>query len=62
MEWMVGESPTNLISVSTGNSTEYSDRQKEDAKRRLLDLVSKQKSNYPFLSLHCVKILKNLDV
>lgn len=41
MEWMVGESPTDLISVSTGNSTEYSDRQKVDAKRRLLDLVNK---------------------
>ncbi|MCI91120.1 putative aarF domain-containing protein kinase chloroplastic-like, partial [Trifolium medium] len=42
MEWMVGESPTDLLSVSTGNSTgevsEYSDRQNVDAKRRLLDL------------------------
>lgn len=43
MEWVVGESPTDLVSVSTGNSRgnvpEYSERQKVDAKRRLLDLV-----------------------
>lgn len=47
MEWMVGESPTDLISVSTGNSvgnvSEYSERNKVDAKRRLLDLVCKHK-------------------
>jgi aarF domain-containing kinase len=46
MEWMVGESPTDLLSASTGNSTGevsgYSDRQNVDAKRRLLDLVHKQ--------------------
>ncbi|KAK2404138.1 protein ACTIVITY OF BC1 COMPLEX KINASE 3, chloroplastic [Trifolium repens] len=45
MEWMVGESPTDLLSASTGNSTGevsgYSDRQNVDAKKRLLDLVSK---------------------
>ncbi|XP_027367938.1 uncharacterized protein LOC113873812 [Abrus precatorius] len=45
MEWMVGESPTDLLSLSTGNSvgnvSEYSERQKVDAKRRLLDLVNK---------------------
>ncbi|XP_061347044.1 uncharacterized protein LOC133292630 isoform X2 [Gastrolobium bilobum] len=46
MEWMVGESPTDLLSVSTessvsGNVSEYSERQKIDAKRRLLDLVNK---------------------
>lgn len=45
MEWMVGESPTDLLSVSTGNSVDnvsaYSERQKLDAKRRLLDLVCK---------------------
>ncbi|KAK7279667.1 hypothetical protein RJT34_24723 [Clitoria ternatea] len=45
MEWMVGESPTDLLSISTENSvrnvSEYSERQKADAKRRLLDLVNK---------------------
>ncbi|KAJ1406418.1 UbiB domain, partial [Sesbania bispinosa] len=45
MEWMVGESPTDLLSLSTGNPvgnvSEYSERQKVDAKRRLLDLVNK---------------------
>ncbi|XP_047166084.1 uncharacterized protein slr1919 [Vigna umbellata] len=45
MEWMVGESPTDLLSVTAGNTvgnvSEYSERQKLDAKRRLLDLVSK---------------------
>ncbi|KAL6498253.1 hypothetical protein OROGR_028650 [Orobanche gracilis] len=45
MEWVVGESPTDLVSVSTGNSAgnvpEYSERRKVDAKRRLLDLVNK---------------------
>lgn len=52
MEWMVGESPTDLLSVTAGNSvgnvSEYSERQKLDAKRRLLDLVCKQKCNHPF--------------
>lgn len=45
MEWMVGESPTELLSVSaaksTGEVSEYSERQKLDAKRRLLDMVNK---------------------
>ncbi|KAL9419021.1 hypothetical protein AB3S75_036888 [Citrus x aurantiifolia] len=45
MEWMVGESPTDLISLSTGSSVDgsstHSDRQKLDAKWRLLDLVNK---------------------
>ncbi|KAE9618377.1 putative cadmium-transporting ATPase [Lupinus albus] len=45
MEWMVGESPTDLLSLSTGNSiedvSEYSERQKVDAKKRLLDMVNK---------------------
>lgn len=43
MEWMVGESPTDLVSVSTESSVDngsaYSERQRFDAKRRLLDLV-----------------------
>lgn len=47
MEWMVGESPTELLSVSaaksTGEVSEYSERQKLDAKRRLLDMVCKPK-------------------
>lgn len=51
MEWMVGESPTDLFSVSTGKVSEYSDRQRVDAKRRLLDMVHKHKCNYPFLYL-----------
>ncbi|KAK7379773.1 hypothetical protein VNO78_34292 [Psophocarpus tetragonolobus] len=45
MEWMVGESPTDLLSVTAGDSvgsvSEYSEKQKLDARRRLLDLVSK---------------------
>jgi beta-lactam-binding protein with PASTA domain len=65
MEWMVGESPTDLLSVSTGNSTgeisEYSDRPNVDAKRRLLDLVRKQICIYPFLSSRRAKILNILD-
>ena len=43
MEWMVGENPTDLVSVSTESSVDngsaYSERQRFDAKRRLLDLV-----------------------
>lgn len=43
MEWIVGESPTDLLAITAGNSVNqlstYSDRQKIDAKRRLLDLV-----------------------
>lgn len=45
MEWMVGESPTDLLEVSTSNAMvggcAYSEEQIFDAKRRLLDLVSK---------------------
>ncbi|KAK4578846.1 hypothetical protein RGQ29_028791 [Quercus rubra] len=45
MEWIIGESPTDLLSVSTGNSIDhgsrYTERQQFDAKRRLLDLVNK---------------------
>ena len=43
MEWIVGESPTDLVSVSSGSSTDdsstYTERQRLDSKRRLLDLV-----------------------
>lgn len=40
MEWISGDSPTDLLSVSTGKpNSPYSERQKVDAKRRLLDLV-----------------------
>ncbi|XP_030544787.2 uncharacterized protein slr1919 isoform X3 [Rhodamnia argentea] len=42
MEWMVGESPTDLLEVSTSNAVVggyvYSEKQIFDAKRRLLDL------------------------
>ncbi|KAI4351279.1 hypothetical protein L6164_005655 [Bauhinia variegata] len=45
MEWMIGESPTDLLSLSTRESVEEVsvslERQKADAKRRLLDLVNK---------------------
>lgn len=45
MEWMGGESPTDLLLVATGstvgNSLTHSERQKLDAKRCLLDLVCK---------------------
>ncbi|KAB2598081.1 aarF domain-containing protein kinase [Pyrus ussuriensis x Pyrus communis] len=46
MEWIVGESPTDLLSVSAAGSpvesgSTYSERQILDAKRRLLDLVKK---------------------
>ncbi|RAL43708.1 hypothetical protein DM860_014209 [Cuscuta australis] len=45
MEWMVGESPTNLISISSkepvGHHSACSDQLQKDAKRRLLDLVNK---------------------
>lgn len=62
MEWMVGESPTDLLSVTAGNTvgnvSEYSERQKLDAKRRLLDLVCKQKCNYPlFVFTLCKSIV-----
>ncbi|KAI4302337.1 hypothetical protein MLD38_038094 [Melastoma candidum] len=45
MEWMVGESPTELLSISSPESilqgSIYSEKQICDAKRRLLDLVNK---------------------
>ncbi|KAL5710076.1 hypothetical protein ACHQM5_020683 [Ranunculus cassubicifolius] len=45
MEWVVGESPNDLFSVSTRSLSDYdsghSDRQQIEAKKRLLDLVSK---------------------
>ncbi|KAK4778322.1 hypothetical protein SAY87_018509 [Trapa incisa] len=45
MEWMAGESPTDLISISNGESTydgaSYSEKQKLEARGRLLDLVNK---------------------
>lgn len=43
MEWMVGERPTDLLSVTTSSSKHSSkdlERQKVDAKRRLLDRSS----------------------
>ncbi|XP_043814421.1 uncharacterized protein slr1919 isoform X3 [Manihot esculenta] len=46
MEWVIGESPTNLLSLSTGDTvdqdSEYSERHKIEAKRRLLDLEEKK--------------------
>lgn len=45
MEWMVGESPSDLIYVSSkdsvDNGSNYLERQRSDARRRLLDLVNK---------------------
>ncbi|GAB2286797.1 hypothetical protein Dimus_021192 [Dionaea muscipula] len=45
MEWIVGENPKDLLLVSIGNfpaqCREYSQKQKLDAKQRLLDLVNK---------------------
>ncbi|KAL0711001.1 hypothetical protein Bca4012_017979 [Brassica carinata] len=44
MEWMVGESPTDLQSITTGyseNDTQSHERYKMEARRRLLDLVNK---------------------
>ncbi|XP_057476620.1 uncharacterized protein LOC130764404 [Actinidia eriantha] len=45
MEWMVGENPRDLIDMSTTEAIDhcssYSKRQQSDARRRLLDLVSK---------------------
>lgn len=44
MEWMVGESPTDLMTMSTkdsvGHHSTHSERLQNDAKHRLLDLVS----------------------
>lgn len=43
MEWVIGESPTNLLSLSTGDTvdqdSEYSERHKIEAKRRKSTLV-----------------------
>jgi len=42
MEWMVGESPTDLLAISSGYSdhdNESHEKQKIEARRRLLDLV-----------------------
>ncbi|TYH00150.1 hypothetical protein ES288_A10G251500v1 [Gossypium darwinii] len=45
MEWMAGESSTDLLSITKSSSikhgSKYLERQKVDAKRRLLDLVNK---------------------
>ncbi|KAM7274292.1 hypothetical protein ACFE04_028956 [Oxalis oulophora] len=45
MEWMNGDNPKDLLLISTDNSSsddlKYSESQKSDAKRRLLDLASK---------------------
>ncbi|XP_030488656.2 uncharacterized protein LOC115705459 [Cannabis sativa] len=45
MEWIVGDSPTQLLSVSTGNSDDnwlsYTEKQRFEAKGRLLDMVNK---------------------
>ncbi|CAL9236143.1 unnamed protein product [Arabidopsis halleri] len=44
MEWMVGESPTDLLAISSGYSdhdNESHEKQKMEARRRLLDLVNK---------------------
>ncbi|XP_022986787.1 uncharacterized protein LOC111484434 [Cucurbita maxima] len=42
MEWISGDSPTDLLTISTEKtSSAYSERQKVDAKRHLLDLVNK---------------------
>ncbi|KAL7228702.1 hypothetical protein ACSBR2_007412 [Camellia fascicularis] len=45
MEWMVGDSPRDLIDIAAAESIDhgssYSKRQQIDAKRRLLDLVNK---------------------
>jgi hypothetical protein len=42
MEWVAGENPRELLSLSkgiSGNTTELSEKQKLEAKGRLLDLV-----------------------
>ncbi|KAA0034730.1 AarF domain kinase [Cucumis melo var. makuwa] len=42
MEWISGDSPTELLTISSGKpSSAYSERQIADARRRLLDLVNK---------------------
>ncbi|KMT17380.1 hypothetical protein BVRB_2g038350 [Beta vulgaris subsp. vulgaris] len=44
MEWVAGENPNDLLSASTGgknNCSAYSEDEKVEAKKRLLDLVTK---------------------
>ncbi|XP_024969265.1 uncharacterized protein LOC112508756 [Cynara cardunculus var. scolymus] len=44
MEWMAGESPKELLSMCSSNfehESQYSEKQRIDAKRHLLDLVNK---------------------
>ncbi|CAN1798514.1 Uncharacterized protein sll0005 [Linum perenne] len=42
MEWVVGESPNDLLSVSTSNANDNgSERERAEANKHLLDLVSK---------------------
>ncbi|KAM7504449.1 hypothetical protein LguiB_003353 [Lonicera macranthoides] len=45
MEWMVGDNPSDLISIASkeliDHGSKYSERRKSDAKRRLLDMVNK---------------------
>lgn len=71
MEWISGESPTDLLSVSTGTSVDhgscYTERQQFDAKRRLLDLVcNKDLHTYPLYllsldtSVYCAPRMKSL--
>ena len=63
----MGENPSDLISASSGDSAHvsgYSERQQNDAKRRLLDLVSDYElQNYPctLFSL-CESFLVSADV
>lgn len=60
MEWMVGESPTDLFSVSAGDVSVDSERQKVDAKRRLLDLVCKHDCSYNNTSFTLCNTLSDL--
>lgn len=57
MEWIVGESPNDLLYVSSENSIEngstYSERQQYDARKRLIDLVCKN---------NCITLLKSSRV
>ena len=57
MEWMVGDNPSDLISISSkeliDHGFKYSERQKSDAKRRLLDMVcNKWLHCYPHFFAH----------
>lgn len=44
MEWVVGDSPTDLLTRSTGNAVDhgfaYTEKKKLEARKNLLDLVS----------------------